>query len=127
MGYELYITKKACWFEDGPVISLQEWQYYVANDPDIRMDNFAEAENTSGEVIRIECPGIAIWEKWSKNGVDGCYAWMNYNESSGTISVSHPDQEIIGKMWEIAQHFSAIVQGEECEIYDRDGTGREML
>ena len=39
MGYDLHITRKEFWHnEEGPVISLEEWQRYVASDPDIESD-----------------------------------------------------------------------------------------
>ena len=44
MGYEIHITRKTEWFdEDGPEISLEDWKAYIASDPEMRLDGYAEA------------------------------------------------------------------------------------
>ena len=110
IGYEVYITRKEYHFdEDGPEISLTEWIDFVTNHPEFRMDGFAEAETPEGEILRIEADGLAVWEKYSKSKRGGNQAWFLYFE--GSVSVKNPDRELLSKMYEMAQQFSAKVQG----------------
>ena len=120
MGYDVHITRKENWFEEtGPEISLDEWVAYVSGDPEMRLDNFAEAANGNGAVLRIEKPGISVWLTYSGHDIDGNMAWFGHTR--GRIVVKNPDEEILGKMWSIAQSLSARVQGDEGEIYNEEG------
>ena|GEM_PF-2686269 len=39
MGYDLHITRKEFWADkEGSIITLEEWQQYVATDPDLASD-----------------------------------------------------------------------------------------
>jgi hypothetical protein len=41
MGYDLHITRKACWVDDdGPTITLDEWKALVMSDPEMSLDGF---------------------------------------------------------------------------------------
>jgi hypothetical protein len=121
MGYELHITKKQDWFDETSDldITLDEWKQLVAGDPDMRMDNYAEATVRTGETLRVYSEGLTVWTKYSRNGIHGNYAWFDYQE--GNIVVKNPDKEIIRKMWQIAQVFHARVQGDDSEYYDEGG------
>jgi hypothetical protein len=46
-------------------------------------------------------------------------AWFLYRK--GYVTVKNPDEEILRKMWSIAQDLSAKVQGDDGEIYDSSG------
>jgi hypothetical protein len=118
MGYDLHITRQENWFDEdnSKIISLQEWKHLVANDPEMRLDNFAEATTTSGDTIRVESDGLSVWTKYSSSGLDGNYAWFDY--SNGNIVCKNPDQEIINKMLSIAEQLYAKVQGDEGELYE---------
>lgn len=118
MGYDVHITRKADWFdEEGPTISIDEWKAYIASDPEIRLDGFAEAVVGGGAILRIEQDGLAVWTGYSnkENSV-----WIG--PSSEGISVKNPDVEILRKMFEIAQALNARVIGDEGEEYGADGT-----
>lgn len=117
MGYELHITRRENWFDENDelAIPVEEWEQYVRNDPEFRLDNYAEAILHDGTVLRTEAPGIAVWEKYSGNGIDGNYAWFYY--SLGNIACKNPDKEIIAKMIGVAQIMNAKVQGDEGKIY----------
>jgi hypothetical protein len=80
----------------------------------MRLDGFAEATSSDGELLRIEQPGIAVWEGYCGHGGDGSMAWFMY--SHGNISVKSPDDVIVGKMCLIAESLDAKVQGgnESC-------------
>ena len=104
MGYEIHITRKNEWSdEDGPEISLEDWKAYIASDPEMRLDGYAEATMENGDVFRTEHDGIAVWTAYSG------------------IVAKNPDREILAKMFEIAQALGARVVGDEGEEYGTDG------
>lgn len=95
---------------------MGEWKSFLVNDSEMRLDNFAEAVTTSGDQIRIESDGLAVWTKYSGNDLDGNFAWFDY--SNGNFVCKNPDDEIIKKMLDIAQRLNAKVQGDEGELYE---------
>lgn len=120
MGYEVHISRKTEWFDDeGPSISLSEWVAYIATDPDMRLDGYAEAAVGGGGVLRVEDEGLAVWTRYSRHGVNGGMAW--FYPGAGGIVVKNPDVEILKKMSEIAQALAARVVGDEGEEYGPDG------
>lgn len=120
MGYEVHITRKTDWFDkDGPIISLEDWKAYVSSDPDMRLDGYAEATTRNGEVLRVEDEGLAVWTAYSGHGINGNMAWLY--PGSGGIIAKNPDEEILQKMFEIAQALGAHVVGDEGEEYGVDG------
>jgi hypothetical protein len=115
MGYDLHITRADTWVDSKAVpISSEEWAAYVAADPEMRMEGFAETE-VDGRTLRVESPGLAVWVAYSGHGRDGNMAWFDH--VSGEIVVKNPDREIIGKMKRIAAHFRAKVLGDDGESY----------
>ena len=122
MGYDIHITRQENWFDEDPdkMITLEEWKQLLADDPEMRIDNFAEATTTAGESIRMESEGIAVWTKYSGNGINGNFAWFHY--SNGNISCKNPDSKILTKMLTIADRLKAKVQGDEGECYDSTTT-----
>ena len=121
MGYELHITRKAHWAdEDGPEISLSEWLGYVAADPEIRLDGFAEAPLPGGGALRAEDQSLAVWTAWPGDGGGDGLAWM-WLSDSGAICAKNPDIDIRRKMWRIAQDFGARLVGDDGEQYGADG------
>ena len=116
MGYDVHITRKEDWFdEDGPDISLSEWKEYVQSDQEMRLDNFAETQTSSGSTLRIENEGLAVWTAYSGHGQNGNMAWFDYR--NGNVTVKNPDEEILDKMVDISGVLSAKVQGDEGELY----------
>ena len=81
----------------------------------MRLDNFAEATTTAGDVIRHEAVGIAVWTAYSGHGIDGNMAWFHHWR--GEVRVKNPDDEILDKMRRIAAVFDARVMGDERELY----------
>jgi hypothetical protein len=54
MGYELHITRKAAWFDEGgPVVTLDEWDKLAAGDPDLLSENFQGRfySDSSGNIV----------------------------------------------------------------------------
>ncbi len=125
MGYNIHITRQQGWYDEVPelFITMEEWVAYVAQDADMRQDDHALVKTTSGEDFGVISEGLSVWTKYSRNGIGGGYAWFSYEE--GNIDVKNPDDEILGKMYEIAQALGARLVGDEGEDYNRDNsTGR---
>ncbi len=62
MGYEVHITRKEHWSdEDGPELTLDEWESTVQSDPELELREAAEAVTPTGEIVRIETPGLSVW------------------------------------------------------------------
>ena len=93
----------------------------MADDPGMRMDGFAEAL-VDGGVLRVTRDGLAVWTGWSGHEKDGGMAWFDWRD--GEVVVKNPDGEILRKMYSLAQHLLAHVQGDDGEIYEADGTPR---
>jgi hypothetical protein len=120
MGYDLHITRKENWFDEaGPAILIEEWMNLVRDDPEMRLDGFAEAATRQGQIVRIKTEGLSVWTAYSQAGKDGGQAWFAL--SGGNVVVKNPDLEIRRKMYLISQRLSAKVQGDEGEIYGSDG------
>jgi hypothetical protein len=119
MGYDLHITRKPLWLDAAPAIDLHEWLKYVASDPDLKHEGFAEAPVAGGGVLRVENFGTCIWKGYSRGANPESTAWFTW--SLGNIVAKNPDQEIRRKMWSIAQALQARVQGDEGEHYGEDG------
>jgi hypothetical protein len=120
VGYELHITRKQTWFDDGPEITLDEWISLVRSDVEMRLDGYAEAETRdTHEVIRVEDPSLAVWKAYTGHGHDGNMAWLYL--SQGNVVAKNPDQEIRRKMAGLARRLGARVQGDDGEFYDDDG------
>ncbi|MEX1827166.1 hypothetical protein [Luteibacter sp. CQ10] len=116
MGYDIHITRKTHWFDDeGPTISMEEWKAYIASDPELRLDGYAETTVGNGAVLRVKNEGMAVWTAYSKDNT----AWI-WLDSSGIVA-KNPDNEILRKMFQIAQMLGARVVGDDDEEYDADG------
>ena len=89
MGYEVHITRKAEWFgEEGPEITIEEWKNYVASDPEMRLDGFAEATTPDGNTLRVESPGLSVWVAYSKHEEAGNMAWFDHYKVSDLLTAS---------------------------------------
>ena len=120
MGYEVHITRKAEWLEQGgPEITIEEWKNYVVSDPEMRLDGFAEATIYDGNTLRVESPGLSVWTAYSKHEEAGNMAWFDHYKDR--ITIKNPDDEILIKMHKIASALEAKVQGDDGEIYDSNG------
>jgi hypothetical protein len=119
MGYEVHITRKENWFDEGPEISLTDWLGVVRTDPEMRHDGFAEASVGNGSVLRVEDPSMAVWLAYPGHLEDGNKAWFWL--SNGNVVTKNPDEAMLNKMLLIAYQLSAKVQGDEGEIYGANG------
>jgi hypothetical protein len=120
MGYDVHITRAENWTDsEARSITFAEWIAYVDSDPEMRLGGAAEAMAATGETLRYENEGIAVWTAYSGHGTDGNMAWFDYRD--GCIVVKNPDEEIRRKMYSIASALGALVQGDEGELYDESG------
>jgi hypothetical protein len=102
MGYDLHITRREYWIDDdGPSIALQEWQNYVAGDPDISTD--AENPGPENYIVTLQSDRWPLW--WDKRG---------------EVFTKNPDDRLIAKMVAIAAKLDARVLGDDEEIYGLD-------
>ncbi len=67
-------------------------------------------------MIRYENPGLAVWIAYS---APPRARWFDYRR--GRIVVKSPDQEVLRKMWMLAQRLDAKVQADEGELYGGRG------
>lgn len=119
MGYDVHITRKNDWLDDEPQISADEWAAYVASDPSMRMDGYAEM-SSGGQTLRYENAGLAVWVEYSGHEPNGNKAWFDLRK--GDVIVKNPDAEMLKKMWRVAQALGAKVQGDDRETYAADGS-----
>ena len=108
MGYDLHITRAMNWAENvGLEIPADEWLAVVREDPELKLDP------SNG-------PYSAAWTSAGA----GHAGWFDWYE--GTVFTTDPGAPTVGKMVSLAKILSAIVQGDEGEIYEsqRDWRGQ---
>jgi hypothetical protein len=112
MGYNLYITREKYPFEsEGLPITLTEWQEYVENDSELKIDPI---NNNRDDQLVILWYGEGVVADDSEEV--GWFCWQD-----GQIETKNPDIAHIRKMTRIAAVFNARVVGEECEEYRSNG------
>ena len=98
MGYDIHITRRKHWSDDGDDISSDEWLNLLNADSELHL----KTENG---------PFFAAWTGFSN--LD--HAWLDW--SDGQIFTKNPDEALIDKMIVIALLLDAKVQGDDGEIY----------
>ena len=99
MGYDLHITRAADWSDNANVqIAAEEWLSLTRADPEL------SADPANGRYAA----------RWVAPGVDGS-GWFDWYE--GNVFTTDPNQALWGKMLEIAKLLSAVVQGDNGELY----------
>src|SRR5215216_3734472 len=98
MGYDLHITRRENWCDEGEDISKEEFIAYVRSDsefsyPAIGGDDYADWTSPKS--------GYTSWLSWSE----------------GQVSTKNPEAEFVDKMVAIAAKLQAKVQGDDGEIY----------
>ncbi len=111
MGYEVYITKKTNWFDDGEEISKTDWENYVNFDKTMQIVN--EATSSFDDGVNISY-GNSFLAKWISPENDEI--WFDFDD--GNIAVKNPTKRDIIKMLEIAKNLNAKVQGDDGEFYE---------
>ena len=95
MGYDLHITRRDFWADDGNEIPKAEWLTYAQTQPNLRV---AEADE--------------VWLSPAK-GEDWPIWWFQ-----GTIDAKNPPDSVIQEMAHIALALDATLQGDDGEHYD---------
>lgn len=111
MPYDIHITKNKNWFAPDGGIKLSEWQKLIKDDPVLEATDKIEGETNNGGKLEFTLKNSLI-SKWNNKGK---IVWLVFRK--GSISISHPNDEIIAKAKEIANKLGAKVQGDELEIY----------
>lgn len=102
MEEKFYITRKADLFErtTGKGITLQEWMRFVAQDPEMRLDNSTTVTLADGTSYTYESPGTAVWLDRAPGAAEAREVLFDY--ADGSILVIDPDERTIEKMRHIA-------------------------
>jgi hypothetical protein len=111
VGYDLHITRKSEWSDEGQDISLSEWKVVVGEDPSLRITGEVNAVTNSGEHISYKSEGLALWSGHPSG------AEIPFDFREGQIVVKSPDGPILNKMLSLADRLQAKVQGDEGEVY----------
>jgi hypothetical protein len=111
MGYDLHITRKQHWSDEGSDIAEEEWRKYVTSDPEFSLIGVAEAALPEGYVLRYENPLLAEWRQRPDHNT----IWFDFR--SGHVIVRNPDEETVAKMRQVAATLRAQVQGDQGELY----------
>ncbi len=99
MGYDLHITRREDWSDEGFDITAEEWVQYVHKDPELKIKG-------------VNGPCYAVWSGQSEHSEP----WLDW--ANGQIYAKNPDSPLIDKMIAIAKQLGATVQGDDGEIYD---------
>jgi len=91
MGYDLHITRRAHWADNGDEISAEEWLTLVATDPE----------------LKLEVANGPYFACWSRPSLDG-HHWLTW--SNGEISTKNPADVLVDKMVEISRKLGATLQ-----------------
>ena len=98
MGYDLHITRRKSWLDEGDDITHEEFIALVRSDPEFTFPS------QMGE-------DYAEW-KSPKTGYESWLCWKR-----GRIQTKNPEPEFIDKMVEVARALGAKVQGDDEEVY----------
>lgn len=120
MSYSVHITRRGQWSEQGgPDITLDEWVMLVQSDPDMRLGGSRQWKDDHGKKMSDAPQGLASWQAYSRNQSGGQPVWFEF--VSGNVQVINPDQEVMGKMWQLAQKLGARIQGDDGACFDAQG------
>ncbi|WP_315814972.1 hypothetical protein [Paraflavitalea speifideaquila] len=102
MESKLYITRRKDLFDhtDNSEITLQEWTNFVANDPDMRLENETTVTLPDGTDYRYPSPGKAIW--LNRQPGERIAQEVIFDYASGNIIIDDPDAATLKKIRHIA-------------------------
>lgn len=98
MGYDLHITRRKDWSEDGNDIAKEEFVAYVQKDTEF----IYPGENGND---------YADW-KSTKSGYESWLCWED-----GRVHTKNPEPEFVDKVVAIAKALGAKAQGDDGEVY----------
>lgn len=116
MGYDVHITRARHWLDsEKRPIPLRTWLAYIEQDPEMELEDVAIGRVEGKPVLAYQNKGLAVWVAYSGHDPEGNKAWFDWR--NGKIVVKNPDEEILGKMKQIASHLGAVVIGDDGELY----------
>src|SRR5512140_1004998 len=98
MGYDLHITRRRDWSDDGPEIAVREWLALIEADAEL-------------EPWPANGPHFALWKGAAAQDEE----WLDWQE--GNIYSKNPSPALIDKMVALAAQLNAKVQGDDGETY----------
>ena len=98
MGYDLHITRRKLWCDEGKDITFEEFVGIIKADPEFAYPGQLGADS-------------ADW----RSPQSGYESWLTWTD--GDVYTKNPEKEYIEKLVEVAKVFCARVQGDDGEIY----------
>jgi hypothetical protein len=106
VGHDVHITRKRHWADDAPRIARDDWLAVVDVDPELELDA-ALTSTVRGE----EDAPVAVWTRHPEH-------FVPFLHLDGDVVVTQPDAATLHKMWQVAVHLGARVQGIDGVFYD---------
>ena len=105
----IYITRKKDLFDHSPIrtISLPEWSSFVANDPEMRLDNHRSVTLFNGDAYRYISPGTAVCLNRQIGHSAANEVMFDY--VGGDIVIVNADDTVIDKARHIAFKLNAQI------------------
>jgi hypothetical protein len=105
----IYITRKENLFDHNAAreISLTKWSAFVANDPEMRLDNRTSVLLPTGEVYQYASPGTAVW--LNREPGQSTVKEVVFDYRDGNIVINNPDKKTIDKVRHIAFKLNAHI------------------
>jgi hypothetical protein len=109
MDSTTYITRKTDLFDHSPdkEITLQEWMAMVANDPEMRLDNYTTVKLWNGEDYRYPSPGTAVF--LSREPGQSTIREIVFDFVAGSIIIKNADQKAMDKIRLLAFKLNARI------------------
>lgn len=129
MGYDLHITRREFWADDGDDIGADEWRAYCDTDASLELVGSVRATSDLGDEVEFISDHLAEWIHPSPPkgfAADKEPYTVPFDFRRGSIVVKNPDAEIIEKMCQIADALGAHVQGDDGELYRPDGSTYDL-
>lgn len=113
MAYDIHITRRNNWFDEGMDITPLEWRKIIDENPELKQTEAIEIQAKDGQQFKytFEDAQIAKWKKPNSAEI----IWFLYRR--GEITVSNPDEVTMEKVRQIAKRVGARVQGDDGEFY----------
>jgi hypothetical protein len=105
----IYITRKENLFDHNSTraISLSKWSAFVANDPEMRLDNQTSVLLPNGEIYQYASPGTAVW--LNREPGQSAVREVIFDYRDGNIVINNPDKKTIDKVRHIAFKLNAHI------------------
>jgi hypothetical protein len=113
MGYEVHVVRQS---DSGNEveITLDEWNSYIASDPDFRRPAVGST-NYSENLVLLPTDSTDP-ESWP---------WIAW--TTGSIHSKFPHAAVLKKLGQMARHFGAVVVSDDGDIWTIDENGRVSM